>query len=55
MPACTHPPKRLYTGWANNEKLELCLWVACCACDKVLSLDAARPRPIRRTHAKKAS
>lgn len=47
---CQHPPTRLFTGWANNEEMIDCLWVACCDCGEVLTLDAwpKRTEQIRR-------
>jgi hypothetical protein len=36
-PACTHPPRRLYSGHARCADGEARQWVACCDCGDVLT------------------
>lgn len=33
------PHKRPYTGWANDEHGQPKMWVACCDCGEVITLD----------------
>ncbi|MEN6317871.1 MAG: hypothetical protein ABFD82_03805 [Syntrophaceae bacterium] len=42
---CKHPPDRLYSGFANNEKLEPIMWIGCCKCGEIIAEIPVKERP----------